>query len=261
MLSKHIRTGASRVALVIAGLLLGASGLAGAQSAGRVINEQEAADGAARTTQGRIDSLDDQTQKMLGEYRSAVRETDSLKQYNEQLVKQVQSQRDELGSIQEQLDQIETTNREVYPMMEKMLATLEKFVELDLPFLPSERENRITELKDIMSRADVTTAEKYRRLLEAYSVEMEYGRTIEYYQGALPAVDTEKQVDFLRVGRIALLYQSLDAEETGYWDADNNSWVVDNSFKKAVTQGLRVAKKQAAPDLMAIPVHAPVEAE
>ncbi|MDT0497795.1 DUF3450 domain-containing protein [Algiphilus sp. W345] len=262
MLSQQLRSGASSAVHLIAGfILLSLVGTASAQTADRVINEQQAADNSARVSQQRVNALDDQAQKMLDEYRAAVRETKSLQQYNEQLSAQVQSQTEEVGSIQQQLEQIETTNREVYPMMQKMLATLESFVKLDAPFLPKERETRIAELKDMMSRADVTTAEKYRRLLEAYSVEMEYGRTIESYQGPLPGDQGNKQVDFLRVGRVALMYQTLDGEETGYWDEDAKSWVVDDGFHKSVTQGLRIAKKQAAPDLIIIPVHAPQEAK
>lgn len=253
--------GAVSATPLIAMLLLGAlPAPALAQTADRVIGEQTAADNAARQSQRRIDSLDDETQRLLDDYRSTVKETESLKQYNEQLQTQVQSQTEEMDSMRQQLEEIETTNREVYPMMQKMLATLEKFVELDVPFLPAERANRVAELKDIMSRADVTTAEKYRRLLEAYAVEMEYGRTIEAYQGPLSTEEGERQVEFLRVGRIALMYQTLDAKETGYWDADAEAWVVDNDFLRPVTEGLRIANKQAAPDLITIPVHAPQEA-
>lgn len=262
MLSQQTTSGVGSAFRIVAGLvMLGVVATAGAQSAQRVVDEQRGADDSSRRSQQKIDALDDQTQKMLNEYRAAVRETKSLQQYNEQLSAQVQSQTDEVESIQQQLEQIETTNREVYPMMQKMLSTLESFVQLDAPFLPKEREMRITELKDMMSRADVTTAEKYRRLLEAYSVEMEYGRTIESYQGPLPGDQGNKQVDFLRVGRVALMYQTLDGEETGYWDEDAKSWVVDDDFHKSVTQGLRIAKKQAAPDLITIPVHAPQEAK
>ena len=99
-----------------------------------------------------------------------------------------------------QLGEIETTSREVLPMMQKMLATLDQFVKLDVPFLLEERTNRVAQLKDMMTRADVSISEKYRRIVEAYQIEMEYGRTIEAYQGKVG----DKTVDFLRAGRVAL---------------------------------------------------------
>ena len=71
----------------------------------------------------------------------------------------------------------------------------------------------------MMSRADVTISEKYRRILEAYQVELDYGRTLEAYEGKLGSGDDARTVQFLRVGRVALLYQTLDGKETGYWDA------------------------------------------
>jgi hypothetical protein len=136
-----------------------------------------------------------------------------------------------------------------------MLDTLTKYVALDLPFLPDERKNRIANLESIMTRADVSTSEKYRRIVEAYQIEMEYGRTIEAYQGKVE----DKTVELLRVGRVALMYQTLDGKETGYWDVDGKKWVVDSSYHESMVKGLKVAKKQAAPDFIEAAIHAPKE--
>jgi hypothetical protein len=138
-------------------------------------------------------------------------------------------------------------------MMQKMVTTLAQFVKLDVPFLPEERANRLAQLEDMMTRADVSVSEKYRRIVEAYQIEIEYGRTIEAYQGKVD----DKTVDFLRAGRVALLYQSLDGGETGYWNADARKWKQDNDYDDAIKAGLKVAKKQAAPDFISLPVHAP----
>lgn len=226
-----------------------------------VVAEQAKTEQAAAASQKRINQLDDETTKLVGLYRQVTAETDSIRAYNQQLVQQVKSQLDEMDSMQKQLAEIERTSREVLPMMQRMVDTFEQFVKLDLPFLPDERANRVAVLRDMMTRADVTISEKYRRITEAYSVEMEYGRTIEAYEGKLGQGDQAKTVEFLRVGRIALLYQTLDGKETGYWDVDKKNWVVDNDYGDAVQAGLRVAKKQGAPDLMIVPVHAPVEAK
>ncbi len=96
-------------------------------------------------------------------------------------------------------------------------------------------------------------SEKYRRIVEAYQIEIEYGRTIEAYQGKVD----DKTVDFLRAGRVALLYQTLDGKQTGYWDADAKKWAQDDGYEDAIKAGLKVAKKQAAPDFIVVPVHAP----
>jgi len=104
----------------------------------------------------------------------------------------------------------------------------------------------------MLDRADVTVAEKYRRILEAYQVEAEYGRTMEAYQGAMPG-EAARQVEFLRVGRVALLYLSLDGSEAGYWSAQDQAFVVDADYRNAVRQGLKIARRQVAPDWVQVP--------
>jgi hypothetical protein len=138
-----------------------------------------------------------------------------------------------------------------------MIETLDQFVKLDVPFLMEERSKRLATLKDIMNRADVSTAEKYRRLLEAYAIEMEYGRTSDATEGKLGEGEAARTVNFLRIGRTALMYQTLDGDETGYWDVDQKTWVEDNGYSDDVEHGLKVARKQTAPDLIIAPVRAP----
>ena len=220
------------------------------------INEQQSANKAAAASQARVNQFDDETQTMLNEYRLTLRETESLRRYNEQLEKQIKSQDEEVVSIQQQITEIERTNREIYPLMQRMLETVEQFVALDVPFLGEERAKRIATLKETMSRADVSTAEKYRRILEAYTIEMEYGRTLEAYEGKLGEGDAVRTVNFLRIGRSVLLYQTLDGDETGYWDADKKDWVVDDDYQEDVKRGLKVARKVSAPDLLVAPVRA-----
>ena len=224
-----------------------------------VVSEQTKTEQAAAASQQRINQLDDEASKLVGQYRQVTAETESIKAYNTQLAAQVKSQVEELDSMQKQLAEIERTSREVLPMMQKMVDTFEQFVNLDVPFLPEERKNRVAALKDMMNRADVTISEKYRRITEAYAVEMEYGRTIEAYEGKLGEGDKAKTVEFLRTGRTVLMYQTLDGKETGYWDIDKKNWVEDDDYRDEVKKGLRVAKKQGAPDLLIVPVRAPVE--
>jgi hypothetical protein len=223
-----------------------------------VVEEQSAADREAKLVQERIDQLDDETGKLLGQYRQLLAETESFTAYSAQLGTQVQSQLEEIQNTNNELAEIETTSREVMPLMQKMLDTLGRFVELDVPFLLEERSKRVATLKDMMARADVSVSEKYRRIVEAYVVEMEYGRTIEAYEGKLAGSD-ERTVQLLRIGRVSLLYQTMDGKETGYWDRDKKAWVVDNHYAHAFREGTHVAKKLGAPDILIAPIPAPEE--
>ena len=238
--------------------MAGVATLAIAQTSGNVqavIQEQVKTEQAAIASQAKIAQLDDESTRMLAEYRQITAEAESLKSYNDQLSVQVKSQSDELTQMNRQIEEIGNTSREVLPMMNKMLATLEKFVALDVPFLPEERANRLVGLKDMMSRADVSISEKYRRIIEAYQIEIEFGRTLEAYQGKVD----DRIVEFLRTGRVALMYQTLDGKETGYWDNGARSWKVDSNFAEDVQEALKVARKQAAPDFVGVAVPAPTE--
>jgi hypothetical protein len=227
----------------------------------KVTSEQMQADKAGLASQQRINSVDDEIQKMLSEYRRAVADTESHSAYAAQLARQIESQNEELADIQRQLDEVETTSRAIVPLEQKMLTTLKEFVRLDIPFLADERTARVATLEQMMDRADVSISEKYRRIVEAYQVEMDYGRTIEAYEGRLAGSSPERTARFLRIGRVSLLYQSLDGLETGYWDAAQRKWVIDASYAHAFKQGVAVAQKVSAPEMLLAPVPAPVEAK
>lgn len=210
---------------------------------------------AAKRSQEKIDNLYDETASMVADYRTTLQQTASLKAYNDQLDKLVVSQQEELGSMTAQLDNIETTQRDIVPLMLKMIEVMSQFVELDTPFLPEERQTRVVALQAMMDRADVTIAEKYRRILEAYLVETEYGRTIEAYKGEIGEGKEARTVDFLRIGRVALYYMTLDGLETGYWNQQAKQWdVLSSEYREGIMQAMKIAKKQLPPDLLVLPV-------
>src|SRR5690606_24159884 len=204
---------------------------ANAQSVDDVAAAQTEADKAAAASQKRINEIVDKTRDAASRYTQAVTDTESLEKYNKHLAEQVKSQEAEIASIERQLIELETTTREVQPLMERMVATLEQFVSVDVPFLLEERTRRVQSLKDLLARADVSISEKYRRILEAYQIELEYGRTLEAYEGTLRASGAEpRTVQFVRLGRVSLMYRTLDGSEAGYWDQNAKQWVVDNSY-------------------------------
>jgi len=206
-------------------------------------------------TQTRIEGLNDKTRTMLEEYQQLSRELEVLQTYNTQLQRLVNSQEEEKQSIQGQMNNLEATQREIIPLMLRMVSSLQEFVAMDHPFLPEERQLRVTQIQELMDRADVSIGEKYRRVLEAYQIEMEYGRTIEAYRGELKTETSTRTVDFLRIGRVGLYYQTLDRQEVGQWDTAAGGWQkLTDDYNLPIRKGLRIARKQSAPDLLYLPV-------
>lgn len=229
-----------------------------------IIDTQVETDQAAAKSQRRIDALSEESAKLLAEYRQVTAQLDSLRAYNRQLEKLIRSQKEEFTSLQQQLGDVEVTHREIVPLLLRMVSALEQFVALDIPFLPQERRARVQQIKALMDRADMGLSEKYRRVLEAFQVEVEYGRTIEAYRGTLELEmdNTSRTVDFFRVGRAALFFHTLDGKACGHWDIQAQNWaVLPARYCSAVAQGLGIARKQAPPDLLLLPIRAPEAAQ
>ena len=207
-------------------------------------------------TQEQIVKLDEQTRILLAEYQSTSKEYDSLKLYNDQVQKIINSQIDEIESILIKIDELDQTNQRIVPFMLRMIDGLENFIQLDLPFLLDERTDRLNNLKVTMDRGDISTSEKFRLIIEAYKTELEYGRTIEAYRDNIMIDDVETSADFLRIGRIALTYLTVDGSKGGYWDTNSQSWEkASSSIKRSTADALKVASKQAPPALIKIPVY------
>ena len=207
-------------------------------------------------TQKEINQLDETTRILLAEYQSTTKEYETLKLYNDQVQKIINSQLAEIEDIILQIDELDETNQMIVPLMIKMINGLEDFISLDLPFLMKERVNRINNLRTTMDRGDISTSEKFRLITEAYKTELEYGRTIETYRDTINIDGVDTSADFLRIGRIALTYLTTDGSKGGYYDLNEKTFLKSSgSIKRATEDGLNIASKQAPPALIQIPIY------
>jgi hypothetical protein len=155
------------------------------------------------------------------------------------------------------MDQVDVINRQIFPLMERMIDGLDQSVKVDVPFLMDERSGRVDNLKEIMSRSDVSVAEKFRKVMEAYQIENDYGTTIEDYKQTLTLEgEGTRAFNMLRIGRVGLYFQSDDTRITGRWNNTTRAWDIDNSARTEVRTGLRVARQLVAPELINVPVDA-----
>lgn len=207
---------------------------------------------ATQISQTKIDALSEAQRELFMQYREELREIETLKTYNAQLRSVIAAQNEEMESLNLQIVEIEVTQQRILPLMEKMIGSLEQFIALDAPFLTGERSEREARLKTLLSRANLTVSQKYRAIIEAYGIEMEYGRTIEAYDAPL---GEKESVEYLRIGRTALYYLTRDETELGIYNPNTREFVpLKRRYLGEIKKGIRIARKQLAPELLQLPV-------
>lgn len=242
--------------LILAGIVA-ASAAVHANDLDKVIDKSSEINNSAAQSQTKIDKIADSMQGRLQQFKTLNKEIDGLAVYNAQLNKQLNNQIEEMESLNLSMDQVSIIERQITPLMMRMITGLEQFVSLDIPFLQDERAKRLVSLKAMMDRADITSSEKFRRVLEAYQVEVDYGRTIEAYTALLDVNGKEREVDFLRIGRLELIYLTRDGKHAGSYNTETKTFeTLPDSTISQINKGLRIARKQLAPDMLTLPVHA-----
>ena len=214
----------------------------------------------AERTQTRINQLDDERSEMVREFRTILQKTDAAKLFAAQQEKDVESQRRELVSLNDQLGRVDEITAQMIPMMLDMIADLEGFVAADLPFKSAERNDRLENLRTVMDRADVPPAEKYRLIIEAYQAEMEYGRTVDtwdvdtYIDPNDPNSGPTKATMF-QYGRVALVMLSGDERSAYRFNREGRTWdSVSGSYIADIKQAIKVAKGLTGQEVLYAPV-------
>ena len=227
----------------------GATTLADIYAAAARINEQ------AKASQAKVDSTTTETRALYNDYKIVLQEIDGLRIFNRQLERQVAGQESQIAEINESMGRIAQIQQQVVPLMDRMLIGLEQLIDNDMPFFMGERRDRLETLRDTLDSPDVAVSEQFGAVLNAYQIENDFGRSMNVYTGEIEVEGTTRVVEVLQVGRVALMYQTTDGEETGFWNKQNRRWeVLDDSFQASVRNGLRMAKKQAGQNLLPVPV-------
>jgi len=216
---------------------------------------------SATESQKKVEDLAAQARTLLEEYRRLQDGAEYQAAYTRELQERDQAQRAQIDDLQRQIAQAAITRERIVPLMRGMADALEQFVVLDLPFHHEERINGVLLLKQRLSQPELSVAQKFRLVLEAYQLEQDYGNKLEAWRGPLDRQGEELSVEYLRVGRVALYFQTLDGASSGYWSTAKDDWVtLDTEFNRGVAEALRVARNQAAPQLLQLPMLAPGDA-
>lgn len=210
---------------------------------------------SAVKSQQKVDALSREARLLLEEYRSLKENAEYQQAYTRELEQLDVSQQQRIESLNQQIAQARITRQRILPLMRSMVDALEKFVVLDLPFHQEERLGAVLQLKQRLDRADISVSARFRLLLETYQLEQGYSGTVEAWRGPLQLDGETFSVEYLRLGRVALYYQTLDRQSSGYWDSATQSWLpLDTGHNRALSQAMRVARSQTAPQLLELPV-------
>ncbi|MEQ8751061.1 MAG: DUF3450 domain-containing protein [Amphiplicatus sp.] len=245
-----------RVSLLgsVAAALVALSAPASAQFS-TALQESEATAKEGKASQQRVDQLDDQTASLLNDYRANLKQLEAARRYNASLERQIEGQNRDIAQLRTDIENVSGLQRAMQPLMEDMLNGLEQFIEADMPFDIVERTNRVNRLRGVMSDSGASAAQRYRLIVEAYQIENEFGRTIGAYQGSIDVDGQTLTGDFLRIGRLSLMFKTPDDSVLKIFDRSQGGWVdLDRSNLASMRLGLRMAREQTAPDLLPVPV-------
>lgn len=247
------------LAACVAGGALGVAATSFATSIDDILDVGKQRTADAKTSQAKIDRLADETRDLLSDYKTVMKQVDGLRVYNARLERQIANQERRISDIDASIAEAAVIQRQIPPLVGRMLDGLEQFINLDMPFDLDTRLGNIEAVRSNLDRSDVTSAEAFRQVLELYSIELQYGRGIESYPDTISVNGVEREVDILRVGRVSLVYQTKDGAETGAWNTKTQSWesLSAGDYASAVRKGVRIAKKQATIELLNMPVAAP----
>lgn len=224
----------------------------------RVFNEAGEINKLAQNSQEQINGLSNETAELVAQYDRLLKQLEGIRAFNAQQERLIASQEVEIAEYRQSIIDVQAVRRQITPLMLRMIGALERFLELDVPFRYEQREERIAGLRALMDRSDVSEAEKFRRVFEVYQIENEYGRTIGTYSGTVTVDGAEKQVNFLRLGRVVLAYESADGTDVGFYNISSGRFEsLPARYRNTIDEALRYANRQASPEIYALPVSGP----
>ena len=183
---------------------------------------------------------------------------EALKVYNDQLAEQIQAQEQAKADIGQSITDSAGLAPQVGDLLNKMLAGLETFIKSDLPFHLSDRLGSVDQLKELMVAPEANMSDRFRNIMDVYTIEIEYGNTYEAYSDTINLNGEDIEVDMLRVGRLGLYYQTKDGNQSGMWDKGGQTFVdLPESSNRFIRTAIRVAAKLIAPELMNLEIPAP----
>jgi len=246
------RLGSALLALLLAGAA------PAADEVGEALEASLAAQRAGRESQQRVNRLFEETRALHEKRRAAEWQALQLAAYAEQLEQEALVQEQKRDGIKAELELVASTGTDLLPLTQRMLAELEALIARDLPFLQEVRRKRVAEARVLLEDPQRSSAEKFRRVLEAWRSEVEYGYSLGAEDSTTDCEGRPGASTVVRVGRVGLYCLEVDGRRAARWDAVAKRWTeLDGDDAEEVARAAAMARAKAQPELLVLPVSRP----
>jgi hypothetical protein len=240
--------------------LLGTPMLHAAEPVSDILSTGAQSAEAGQAAQAEVDRLATETSTLVDEYTAITRQIEGLGIHNARLERQFEDQQKRLADLDAAAEGALVLQREIAPLLQRMVDSLEQFVTLDLPFRLPERKARVAALRHALESADTPIDIAFRDVLLAYRAELDYARHIGTYSDTITVNGQPRGVQVLHVGRSLLLARTPDGSADFRWDPDVNAWaLLESGYDADIARGIAMAGAEAPPALLRLPLPAVAE--
>ena len=244
-----------KICLILIFIFSIAPSFAKEELAGKIIKPVKKSLDIRQATQKHEDRWNDEKAKLILEYKNLEIEKENLLAVNKSLNKKNTAHKIEIASYEKKLNAINRISAELVPYLSDVLKHLDSSVHGSLPFLPAERSSRLENIYKLLEDPKVTTAEKFRKIMEALQVEAEYGNNVEVYQESIKIDENIIVANVFRLGRLSLFFQTIDAKTSGYYNPAQSAWLIlPEKHNREIGKVIDIANKRRSIDLLVLPL-------
>jgi len=249
-----IRQCSLKIAWLFCGLLL-VPGVSASANPEQNLQTVDQAITIRRETQEKEDAWDSEKKALTGRYRILQAEKKRLLFEQEQNEKLLSHHRQRAVEAERKILESERLRKELAAYLSTVVERVESLTTTGLPFLASERNQRLLEIKETLLDLEIAAAEKYRRIMEALQIETEYRHTVEVYPQEIMIAGEKKMVEVLRLGGLALFWRSPDGISIGEYNCLKQEWrILDKHYQTPINKAMEITLKQRTIEMVSLPI-------
>ncbi|MDV7103793.1 DUF3450 domain-containing protein [Vibrio sp. TH_r3] len=202
-----------------------------------------------------IDERAEHSAQLQFEIDALKAEIKGLETYQTHLNNLLDNQNQEMSSIDRQLTDITETRQSIVPLMYEMLAGLGQLIQQGMPIQFDVRQARLNSLSELMVQANVSDAEKFRRILEAYQIELDYVQKLDSYVSNIEIEGVMREVEQLYLGHVSFIARSLDKQKYWLWVDQKQQWIaLEEPVFSQLDDAFLLANKRVSPSILTLPL-------